>query len=269
MFRRPVSRELEETFVRFANERIDRGVEFPEAVRGAAKAALCSPHFFMLLSKPGPLDDHALASRLSYFLWKSLPDDALLEVAARGELHQPEVLREQVERMLKDARSQRFVKDFVGQWLQVNKALTMKPDDAYPEYYDTALGMSLMPETELFFAEMLAKHRELSACASCHSQIDPPGFALENYEVIGGYRTHYRSGDGPGYRHLPNYPEIKEVWFGSEVTSSAVTAGGDSFRDLDDFKELLLRDPDQLARNVIRKLLGTRPEPTFNSLIGK
>ncbi len=361
MFRRPVSRELEETFVTFANDRLDRGVEFPEAVRGAAKAALCSPHFFMLLSKPGPLDDHALASRLSYFLWKSLPDDALLEVAARGELHRPEVLRGQVERMLNDAKSQRFVKDFVGQWLQVNKALTMKPDDAYPEY-DTALGMSLMPETELFFAEMLArdrsvtelvhsdwtflnerlarhygiagvdgmdlrkvtlrpedhrggvlthasilkatangsytspikrgvwvlerlvgkptdppppnvpsvepdirgavtlrqkieKHRELSACASCHSQIDPPGFALESYDVIGGYRTHYRSGDGPGYRHLPNYPEMKQVWFGSEVTSSAVTASGDSFRNLDDFKQLLLFDRDQLARNVIRKLL--------------
>jgi hypothetical protein len=110
--------------------------------------------------------------------------------------------------------------------------------------------------------EQLAKHREHSDCASCHRQIDPPGFALENYDVIGGWREHYRK--------IGNYePAIvigRRVRYrnGPEVDAADVLADGRTFKDIDEFKQLLLDDKDQLARALIAKLLtyATGSSPT-------
>src|SRR6476660_7706773 len=106
-------------------------------MRVGYKAALVSPHFLFLREKPGPLDDFALASRLSYFLWSSMPDEELLTLAEKEVLHQPETLRAQVERMLKDPKAAAFTTHFAGQWLNLRDIDATTPDPVlYPEYDD-------------------------------------------------------------------------------------------------------------------------------------
>lgn len=105
--------------------------------------------------------------------------------------------------------------------------------------------------------EQLAKHKSVAVCASCHAHIDPPGFALESYDVVGGRREFYRvkqGGDGNRYVDLPNYPGRK-VWLAKPVQTDGQTADGRAFKDVAEYKQLLLADPDQLARNLARKLL--------------
>jgi len=365
-FRGPVSEETAKYYVGFAHERLAGDVPFAEAMRSTYKAALCSPHFLFHLAPPGPLNDHALATRLAYFLWSGPPDAALLAVAAGGELRQPKTLHAEVKRMLADPRAEALVENFASEWFDLRKVLTMKPDEQYLEY-DDELGWSLAAETKSFFREVLAKdrsvtefvdsdwtmlnqrlakhygipgvdgcefrkvplvpayhrggvithasilkatangtytspikrgvwmleriigrppsppppdtpaiepdirgattlreqiekHRALPACANCHAQIDPPGFALENYDVLGGYRERYRSplgleGGKSALLPLPNYPEKKHVYFTAAVDPSGITPEGAAFADLAEYKRALLRDPEQIARNVARKLL--------------
>ena len=106
--------------------------------------------------------------------------------------------------------------------------------------------------------EQLDKHKNVAVCASCHVHIDPPGFALENYDVVGGWRDRYRVKQPPAkggdYVELANYPG-KKVWLARPVEAGGETADGQPFANLDDYKRLLLRDPDQLTRNLAQKLL--------------
>ncbi|HMX29677.1 MAG TPA: DUF1592 domain-containing protein, partial [Blastocatellia bacterium] len=116
-----------------------------------------SPAFTTLEEKPGRLDDFALASRLSYFLWNSEPDSKLRELAAQGALRKPAVLRAQVERLLADARSQRFVNAFLDYWLDLRKVNITSPDELlYSDYYlDDHLVESATFETRAFFSELI------------------------------------------------------------------------------------------------------------------
>jgi hypothetical protein len=105
--------------------------------------------------------------------------------------------------------------------------------------------------------EQLAKHKASAACASCHKHIDPPGFALESFDVIGGWREFYRAADernAKGQVPLRNYPE-RTAWRGPDVEIGGTTAEGREFRNIDDYKSLLLVDQEQLARNLARQLL--------------
>jgi hypothetical protein len=99
----------------------------------------------------------------------------------------------------------------------------------------------------------LAKHRADTACASCHAKIDPPGFALETFDVIGGWRDYYRStGNGkPVEVEGRRMPYLK----GKKVEAADEMADGSKFRDIDEFKQLLLRDKDQIARSLTKKLI--------------
>src|SRR5262249_14894275 len=116
-FRPAVTDEDVKPFVARVKARLDAAASFEQAMRVAYKAVLVSPHSLFLREKPGRLDDFALASRLSYFLWSSMPDEELLGLAEKGKLHEPETLRAQVERLLKDARATAFTQNFAGQWL--------------------------------------------------------------------------------------------------------------------------------------------------------
>ena len=99
-------------------------------------AVLASPEFVYLDEAPGPLDDYALATRLSLFLWNSEPDAALRARAARGELRRPDVLRAETERLLKDPKSGRFVEAFLDYWLELRKIEDTTPSNVlYPDYY--------------------------------------------------------------------------------------------------------------------------------------
>jgi hypothetical protein len=160
-YRRPVQPgEVEAKVALFERLRAEKP-SFTEAIKTPLAAILVSPHFLFLIepeaptATPRPLTGHELATRLSYFLWSSMPDDELTRLATVGGLAQPAVLRAQVDRMLTDARSEAFVRNFTGQWLGLRKLGANPPaKNLYPEY-DRHLEVSIQRESEGFFAEIL------------------------------------------------------------------------------------------------------------------
>ncbi|HEY2411391.1 MAG TPA: DUF1592 domain-containing protein [Pirellulaceae bacterium] len=153
-FRRPVNESEVQHYVSIY-EHATTDHDFLPAIRVALKAALCSPHFLFLHAPAGPLDDYALASRLSYFFWNSMPDDELIDTAAKKQLNTPDLLRQQVERMLTDPKAGAFTESFTGQWLDLRKINATTPDvRLYPDY-DELLEYSLVRETRAFFEELL------------------------------------------------------------------------------------------------------------------
>eukprot|EP00913_Durusdinium_trenchii_P028505 g26733.t1 len=359
-FRRTVSAADVAPFVAIVKSRMAQGTRFEPAVRAALKGVLISPEFLFLRETPGRLDDFALASRLSYFLWSTMPDETLLQLAAEKKLSNPTALREQVERMLSHPKSAAFTEHFVGQWLNLREIDATEPSRLlYPEY-DHLLKVSMIREAELFFDEILkhdlsvtnfvssdftmlngrlakhygipgvdgwefrkttlpadshrggvltmagvlkvtangtttspvmrgawvlnrilgtppapppdnvsaidpdirgattireqlAKHRSVPSCAVCHRDIDPPGFALENFDVIGGWRDHYRV-TGRGETVYVNGRRMS-YHKGKKVNAADVLANGRRFQNIDEFKQLLLADKPQLARALTSKLV--------------
>src|SRR5207244_5273866 len=105
--------------------------------------------------------EYELASRLSYFLWSSMPDEELLQAAKQGNLHNPEVLNAQVRRMLVDPKSQALAQNFAGQWLEVRRVKTVQPDrERYPDF-DDYLRASMIRETELFVQYIIQDDRSI------------------------------------------------------------------------------------------------------------
>lgn len=169
-YRRPVTpSEVDEKLALFDAVREDKP-SYAEAIKVPLIAVLASPHFLYLTEPSNPraekagrrkLTDHELAARLACFLWSSTPDETLLAAADRGELRDPKKLRTQVDRMLKDVRSDQLVKNFTGQWLGLREVGANPPAaDLYPQY-DRHLELSMVRESEAFFAEIL--RNDLSA----------------------------------------------------------------------------------------------------------
>lgn len=362
-FRRPVSAEVREAYVAKVDERLRAGDCFETAMRWAYRAALCSPDFLYHIEPAGKLDDHALACRLSYFFWNSLPDEQLTKRAEEGKLSQPDALRDEVERLLKDPRSQRFVEDFLGQWLKLRQIAATDPDrKLYPEF-SAYLQDSMIGETRAYFRELveknlpashlirsdfamineklakhygidgvsgpeirrvplpagsprggfltqaailkitangtttspvprgafvmerllgiepeppppnvaaiepdvrgastireqLAKHREDTACASCHAKMDPPGFALEAFDVIGGFRERYRSiGDGDAAPRGSIDPFIGISFkLGPPVDASGVLPDDRQFKDVLEYQALVADNVPLLLKNLAQQL---------------
>ena len=370
-FRRTVTDADVAPFVEVVKTKLADQYSFEQAMRAALKGVLISPEFLFLREKPGKLDDFALANRLSYFLWSTMPDDELMKLAEQGKLSDSsgKTLHAQVERMLKHPKSAAFTENFLGQWLALREIDSTEPSHIlYPEF-DHLLKVSMLRETELFFEEVLkndlsltnfvasdfsmlngrlskhysipgidgwefqkttlpadshrgglltmasvlkvtangtttspvmrgawvldrilgtppspppddvpvidpdirgatsirdqlAKHRSTASCASCHSSIDPPGFALESFDCIGGWRDKYRvTGSGESVvidgRRMAYH-------IGKKVDPSYEMADGTQFQNVDEFKQLLLKDKDQLARSLAAKLLtyATGAAPT-------
>jgi hypothetical protein len=170
-YRRPVTpKEVTQLTSLIVGVQRDGG-SFEEGLATAIQAMLLSPHFLfrierapattLTLASAHSLSQHELASRLSYFLWSSMPDDALLAAADRGKLAQPAVLEAQVRRMLLDPKSHALVENFGGQWLQVRKLESVKPDrKRFPEF-DEYLRLSMRRETELFFESIVREDRSI------------------------------------------------------------------------------------------------------------
>jgi hypothetical protein len=367
-FRRKVQPEEVKRYVELTKKALDDKRPFIDALRVGLLGILCSPEFLLREEPAGDgkeaeaISDHALASRLSYFLWSSMPDDELLAIADQGKLSEPAVLRGQVDRLLRDSKGDRFVKNFTGQWLKLREIDFTEPDARqYPEF-DEMLRYSMLRETERFFREVLDhdqplldfvdsdwtilnerlarhygvggvtgqhfrrvalpagsprggvltqasilkvtangtntspvirgvwvlenilgkpvpppppgigaiepdirgattirqqldKHRNTESCSVCHKRIDPPGFALESFDAIGGWRDWYRS-LGAGERVDLEIGRIRVQYKkGPPVDPSGSMAGGQEFADIRQFKELLLEDKDQIARCLTEKLV--------------
>jgi Protein of unknown function (DUF1592)/Protein of unknown function (DUF1588)/Protein of unknown function (DUF1587)/Protein of unknown function (DUF1595)/Protein of unknown function (DUF1585)/Ca-dependent carbohydrate-binding module xylan-binding len=162
-FRRPVSADEVDRLMglvdvaRSEGDSVERGIEL--AIHGI----LTSPHFIFrpeidkepASAEPHPVGDHEMASRLSYFLWSSMPDDALFEAAKGGDLRNEAGIEAQVQRMIDDEKSDRFVENFAGQWLYTRALKNHQPDYNYFPTYDEALGNAMRRETELFLREFL------------------------------------------------------------------------------------------------------------------
>jgi hypothetical protein len=387
-FRRPVAAEEIAVYVKIAHKHLDAGDFFETAMRAAYRVALCAPDFLFLMEEPRKtgdpmaLDSYKIATRLSYFLWNSMPDDVLFKEASRTHLG-GKALQDQVERMLADPRSDRFINDFLDQWLKLRDINATSPDGRlYPEFRPD-LRDAMLVESRAYFREMLTKnlgaahvidsdflminqrlaehygipgvegsairrvpkpegsprggfltqgavlkitangtvtspvlrgvwvldrvlgkppkppppdisaidpdlrgtttireqldrHRGNAVCATCHSRIDPPGFALECFDVIGGLRTRYRhmgtEGDFPDPKMFLNVSagtKFEMFRFGLPVDTRGTTAEGQSYKDIIEFKKLLLASEaskEQIARNLLEKLIhyATGAPPTFS-----
>jgi hypothetical protein len=156
-YRRPVEPEEIERLVQLFATRKASGRTPLEAYADALKGILCSPAFLYLEPSDGKeLSAHALASRLSYFLWSSMPDSELVELAATNKLQQPETLREQVQRMLKDSRSDALVEGLLDSWLTLRDLGSMPPDRSkFDDFYRHDLQAAMRQETRLFTRRLL------------------------------------------------------------------------------------------------------------------
>ncbi len=323
------------------------GHDFDTGIERALEALLSSPKFVLRIeqdpananSTARRLSDLELASRLSFFLWRSLPDEELLRIAERKQLTDPQVLTQQVRRMLGDDRSRRFLKDFSEQWLEVRNLSTQQPAQEFQ--FDPTLREAMARETELFFAsqvredrpiqdllradftflnerladhygipgvfgshfrrvrlkdenrfgllgqasiltitsyndrtsvvrrgywildallgspppppppnvpplkenapgarpaalrERMEQHRNSPVCASCHSRMDPLGFALEHYDAVGRFRQ----------------------TDGGAAIDSKITFQGVPVTSTREFRDALLNQGDEVVRTVAEKLL--------------
>jgi hypothetical protein len=167
-YRRPVKPEEVERLAGLVSLAIRQGDTFERGVQLALQAVLVSPHFLFrgeLQPEPNnpeavyPINEYALASRLSYFLWSSMPDGELFALAAKGRLRRS--LETQVKRMLKDPKSRALVDNFAGQWLQLRNLKIATPDaKMFPEY-DEPLRIAMETETELFFQRIIRDDRSV------------------------------------------------------------------------------------------------------------
>jgi Protein of unknown function (DUF1592)/Protein of unknown function (DUF1588)/Protein of unknown function (DUF1585)/Protein of unknown function (DUF1595) len=352
-FRRPLEDGELTFYLKVFRAAEKRGQSFRDSILFTLSAVLMSPQFLFRSEAPNTgsemqlLDDYALASRLSYFLWDSMPDSLLMALAERGRLKDPEILKGQVARMLRNSKSFDFAQSFVEQWLRTRDlGRSIQPDAGlFPSWKDAELQGDIRYQPVLFFQEILAndlsllnlldskftiatrklqklygldikqrkdsqperielpegshrggllgmsavlavsshpqrtspvlrgkwvlesilgtpppppppnvppleegaaqaahtlrerlaQHRANPVCAGCHSRIDPLGFALENYDVMGKWRT-------------------EEA--GKPIDAKGELADGTTFDGPEQLKAVLLQRKDIFLRNLTSKLLG-------------
>ena len=363
-FRRPVEEETLRRYVSFVTAKRADGVTFEDAMKAVASAVIASPRFLYIYNADSQidgaesLDPFSFASRLSFFLWGSIPDEQLLTAAGAGMLKDEEVIREEVCRMLKSKKLKRFCDAFPLQWLQLDRMISATPDpDLFPHFYFSKyrLSMHMMLEPLLLFEavllenlpvtqfvhsdftyrsqqlnkayaelglevasakpsgpgrlvfqrtstegmqsggvitnaavmtmlsnpersqpisrgawlasvvfndppkpppadvpplpehagietetltlrERLSAHRERADCRGCHEQIDPLGFALENYDAVGRWRSTYKNG--------------------RSVNASGKLFHQYDFANITEFKEAILREDATFVKAFAKHLLS-------------
>ncbi len=167
-FRRPVKPEELQRLMKLFDIADKQGDKYEQAMKLPLKAILVSPHFlFRIEDDPkNPNDakaisEHELATRLSYFLWSTMPDEELFRLAGAGELRKPGVLAAQVKRMLKDPKAAALTKNFAGQWLMLRNILSLSPDPNTFRTWDESLRGAIIRETELFFEHIVQEDRKV------------------------------------------------------------------------------------------------------------
>ena len=160
-YRRPVTEAEMDGVVTVVERARQKGIGFHDAMRMGLARVLCSPGFLFIQepttdASPRRLNDYELASRLSYFLWSSMPDEELFELAKSGRLHETDVLTAQVDRLLDSPKAEAFVEGFAGQWLQIREFGSVMPAAEYKRDYDQELEDASRREAYAFFREVLA-----------------------------------------------------------------------------------------------------------------
>jgi hypothetical protein len=170
-YRRPLTSEDMEGLTGFYERARNKGGNFEEGIRSSLQAILASLDFVFKFEKtpagvkPGQtfrITDLELASRLSYFLWNTMPDEILIDLATQGKLKDPAVLEKQVRRMLVDPRSESLSTKFAAEWLHLQDLDGLNPDGFYYPFYDYTLAMGLKRETELLFDSVVREDRDLT-----------------------------------------------------------------------------------------------------------
>ena len=168
-FRRPVAREELDGLMKLYRLARTEGDSYEEGVRLALTGVLVSPHFLFRIeldppkygTEPHAITEYELATRLSYFLWSTMPDDQLFELAKAGRLRERDVLRGQVKRMLADPKASAFVQNFIGQWLETRNLASYTPDPKKYPGFDDALRTAMRKEAELFFQALVSEDRSV------------------------------------------------------------------------------------------------------------
>jgi mono/diheme cytochrome c family protein len=166
-FRRPFQKGEADRFLRLYDQSVEQGTGFEEGVRFALKALLVSPHFLFRVERDAGggeahrINDYELATRLSYFLWSSLPDEELFRLAGRNRLRHPRVLNQQVRRMLRDPKAAAFAESFAGQWLRVRELDLVQPDARKFAAFTPELREAMYREPIEFFHALLRENQSL------------------------------------------------------------------------------------------------------------
>ncbi|HYG77037.1 MAG TPA: DUF1592 domain-containing protein [Planctomycetota bacterium] len=219
LFRRDLNETEFTQIMTDTTAQLDAGTPFETIIKNQLIDMMTSPEFFCIIEPPGKLSNFALASRLSFFLWNGAPDETLLELARKGQLHDPKILKEQTERLLKDNRSDRFVNDFLDQWLGLHAINDTTPDSKlYPEYgRDELLKYSSVWETQAFFRRMLDEN------LSVRHLVDSP-WALVNEPLARHYGIPGVTGTQLQKVSLPDGSPFGGIWTQSALMK--VTANG-------------------------------------------
>jgi hypothetical protein len=194
-FRRPVNDDDLRPLLAFYRSGRAEG-DFDSGIQRAIEAMLVSPDFLFRVEQDRTgtvyrLSDYELASRLSFFLWSSVPDDELLNLAGAGKLSDPAVLRRQVRRLLYDPRSAALADNFAGQWLHLRNLATVKPDPQdFPEF-DEALRLAFRQETQMLFQSVLREDRSLFDLLDANYTFLNQRLA-EHYGIPGVYGAQFR-----------------------------------------------------------------------------
>ncbi|MAT48084.1 MAG: hypothetical protein CMO35_11750 [Verrucomicrobiaceae bacterium] len=213
-FRRPPTESELNPILELVAAKLKAGIKPVEALQIGFQAILCAPGFLYLNEGEGELSGYALASRLSYFLWSSMPDEELLETAASGKLDEPITQREQVERMLSDPKAQRFVSNFTRIWLELDNIGKMPPSRDFISYYRDNLERAMRKETEHFFGHILKEN------------LPPREFLAANYSFLNRELAEHYGMSGLKGNHfrkviLPHKSRGGILGHGSFLTASA------------------------------------------------
>ena len=224
-FRRPPSNETVQRFTNHVMGLIAAGSSFTDGMKSAAAAAIASPRFLYLYDrantadKAETVDGYELASRLSFFLWGSIPDQPLLDLAAAGKLKDPTVLAGQVDRMMNDRKLKRFCDSFPSQWLQMDRIISVKPDPKlHPDFYFSGgqynASMHMMLEPLLVFETILVEDRSILEL------IDAP-FSYRSEALVSWYADGKFNRPSPAVNTYTRVP-INDRRQGGVMTNAAV-----------------------------------------------
>ena len=220
-FRRPTETSTVDRYVKHALANIEAGERFTDSMKSVAAATIASPRFLYLYDKADETSeatDFALASRLSFFLWGSIPDGRLIELAAKGELHNSNTLSKEVDRMLNDERLKRFCDSFPSQWLQLERIISSVPDpNLHPNFYFAKYraSMHMMLEPLLVFETILIENRSILELVDSNFSYRSP--LLDSWYLDGGQSNQRHATSIPFDRFV-----LEDRRQGGVITTAAV-----------------------------------------------